>query len=50
MMTGQILSGVEPLLAARYQVMIMAMIFAASGLAAGCYLAGAVGAEKTNPA
>mgnify|MGYP001595164846 CR=1 FL=1 len=50
MMTGQILSGVDPLLAVRYQVMVMAMIFAASGLAAGCYLAAAVRAEKTNPA
>ncbi len=50
MMTGQILSGVDPLLAVRYQVMVMAMIFAGSGLAAGCYLAAAVVAEKTNPA
>ena len=50
MMTGQILSGVDPLLAVHYQVMVMAMIFAASGLAAGCYLAAEVRAEKTNPA
>ena len=32
MMTGQILSGVSPLIAARYQIMVMAMIFGASGL------------------
>ena len=38
MMTGQILSGVEPLVAARYQVVVMAMLFGASGLAAACYL------------
>lgn len=41
MMTGQILSGVSPLLAARYQVLIMCLIFAAAGLAAALFLAGA---------
>jgi putative ABC transport system permease protein len=38
MMTGQILSGISPLLAARYQMMIMAMVFGAAGLASACYL------------
>ncbi len=38
MMTGQILSGVEPLTAARYQIVVMCMLFGASGLAAACYL------------
>ena len=38
MMTGQILSGVEPLVAARYQIVVMAMLFSASGIAAACYL------------
>ena len=38
MMTGQILSGVEPLVAARYQIVVMAMLFGASGLATACYL------------
>ena len=38
MMTGQILSGVEPLIAARYQIVVMAMLFGASGIAAACYL------------
>ena len=32
MMTGQILSGISPLIAARYQIMVMCMIFAASGM------------------
>ena len=38
MMTGQILSGVEPFIAARYQIMVMCMIFASSGLSAACFL------------
>ena len=38
MMTGQILSGVEPLVAARYQIVVMAMLFGSSGIAAACYL------------
>lgn len=31
MMTGQILSGVEPIVAARYQIMVMCMMFSATG-------------------
>ena len=38
MMTGQILSGVEPLTAARYQIMVMCMIFSTAGLAAVLYM------------
>ncbi|MDA7687742.1 ABC transporter permease [Pseudomonadales bacterium] len=38
MMTGQILSGVTPLVAVRYQIVVMAMLFAASGLSAALYL------------
>ena len=38
MMTGQILSGVDPLVAARYQIVVMCMIFGAGGLAAIAYL------------
>jgi len=38
MMTGQILSGVEPLIAARYQIMVMLMILGASGIASACFL------------
>ncbi|MCP5201267.1 MAG: ABC transporter permease [Gammaproteobacteria bacterium] len=39
MMTGQILSGVAPHLAVRYQVMVMCMTLGAAGLAAAGYLA-----------
>ena len=38
MMTGQILSGVSPLIAVRYQIVVMCMLFAASGLSAALYL------------
>ncbi|MDX1519240.1 MAG: ABC transporter permease, partial [Gammaproteobacteria bacterium] len=38
MMTGQILSGVSPLIAVRYQIMVMCMIFGSSGISAACYL------------
>ena len=38
MMTGQILSGIEPLTAARYQIMVMCMIFSTAGLAAVLYM------------
>lgn len=38
MMTGQVLSGVDPLIAARYQIMVMAMVFASAGLSAACFL------------
>ncbi len=38
MMTGQILSGVEPLLAARYQIMVMLMIFGSAGISAAIFL------------
>ena len=39
MMTGQILSGIEPLTAARYQIMVMCMIFSTAGLSAVLYMA-----------
>ena len=39
MMTGQILAGIGPLVAARYQVMVMCMMFGAAGLSAATYLA-----------
>lgn len=38
MMTGQILSGVSPLIAVRYQIMVMCMIFGAAGLSTACFL------------
>jgi putative ABC transport system permease protein len=49
MMTGQILAGAEPLMAARYQIMVMAMAFGASGLAAGIYLLQQKESPKTGP-
>ncbi len=38
MMTGQILSGVSPLIAVRYQIMVMLMIFSAIGLCTWSFL------------
>ena len=38
MMTGQILSGVDPLIAVRYQIMVMCMLFSASGISAAMFL------------
>ncbi len=38
MMTGQILSGVSPLIAVRYQILVMCMLFGASGLSATLFL------------
>jgi putative ABC transport system permease protein len=38
MMTGQILSGVSPLIAVRYQIVIMAMILGSAGLSVIIYL------------
>ena len=38
MMTGQILSGISPLIAVRYQIMVMCMIFSAVGLSSFLFL------------
>lgn len=38
MMTGQILSGVSPLLAVRYQIVVMCMIFGVAGLSSAVFL------------
>ena len=38
MMTGQILSGVSPLIAVRYQIVVMCMIFGSSAISAACFL------------
>lgn len=38
MMTGQILSGVSPLIATRYQIMVMCMIYGSSGIASALFL------------
>lgn len=39
MMTGQILSGVSPIVAAKYQIVVMSMLFGATGISAAIYLA-----------
>lgn len=38
MMTGQILSGISPLIAARYQIMVMCILYGSSGIAAAIFL------------
>ena len=38
MMTGQILSGVSPLVAAKYQIVVMSMLFGVSGMSAALFL------------
>jgi putative ABC transport system permease protein len=38
MMTGQILSGVSPLVAAKYQIVVMTMFFGTGGIASAIYL------------
>ena len=38
MMTGQILSGISPLLAVRYQIMVMCMIFSSAGISTALFL------------
>ncbi len=38
MMTGQILSGVDPLIAVRYQIVVMAMILGSSGISTVLFL------------
>lgn len=38
MMTGQILSGVSPLIASRYQIMVMCMIFGSAGITTAYFL------------
>ena len=38
MMTGQILSGIDPLIACRYQIVVMATVFGSGGLASALFL------------
>lgn len=38
MMTGQILSGISPLIAVRYQIMVMLMILSSAGISSAIYL------------
>ena len=46
MMTGQILSGVSPLIAAKYQIVVMSMLFGVAGTSAAIYL---VLQRRSNP-
>jgi len=48
MMTGQILSGVDPIIAVRYQVMVMWMTFGSGGLASILYLVLRIGKINQN--
>lgn len=45
MMTGQILAGSSPLVAARYQIVVMCMLLGATGVSAAVYLARAKGRD-----
>lgn len=51
MMTGQVLSGVSPLIAAKYQIVVMTMLLGSSGISAAIYLAlqntGKTGANRS---
>jgi putative ABC transport system permease protein len=38
MMTGQILSGVSPMIAVKYQIMVMCMVLSSSGISTAIYL------------
>ena len=38
MMTGQILSGVSPVVAAKYQIVVMLMLFGVTGLSAAIFI------------
>ena len=38
MMTGQILSGVDPIIAVRYQIVVMAMVLGSAGMSVATYL------------
>ena len=38
MMTGQILSGVSPLIAVRYQILVMCMVFGSAVISTACFL------------
>lgn len=46
-MTGQILSGVSPLIAVRYQIVVMCMVFTSAGLSAAVFLAQLARLERT---
>ena len=47
MMTGQILSGVSPMIAVRYQVMVMCMLFGSTGISVAVFLQSVKGQFKS---
>ncbi|MFT6925407.1 MAG: putative ABC transport system permease protein [Psychromonas sp.] len=47
MMTGQILSGTSPFIAARYQIVVMCMIFASAGISSAYFLVLSKNKKKT---
>jgi putative ABC transport system permease protein len=49
MMTGQILSGVSPLIAARYQIMVMCMVTGAAGMSSALFLSRARSVLEAEP-
>lgn len=49
MMTGQILSGISPLVAAKYQIVVMSMLFGVSGLSAALYLSFSARRRRQHP-
>ncbi len=49
MMTGQVLAGEDPLTAARYQIMVMAMIYGSAGIALVAYFLLSGGVEDELP-
>lgn len=50
MMTGQILAGADPLVAARYQIMVMCMLFGAAGISAALFLTLLAPPDEVEPA
>lgn len=50
MMTGQILSGVSPLMAVRYQMVVMCMIFSSAGICSAIFLTAARKYFSASPA
>jgi len=50
MMTGQILSGVSPLVAARYQILVMGMLLGANGISSALFLRQVVKREQPDEA
>jgi len=46
MMTGQMLAGVDPVMAARYQILVMAMVLSSAGFSVAIFLARTMAREQ----